>query len=47
MASWGVMDFAGGIVVHATAGTAALVAAIVIGKRRSFLPLCSHHTALF
>ncbi|MEC7705207.1 MAG: ammonium transporter, partial [Pseudomonadota bacterium] len=36
MASWGVMDFAGGIVVHATAGTAALVAAIVIGKRRSF-----------
>lgn len=36
MADWGVMDFAGGIVVHATAGTAALVAAIVIGKRRSF-----------
>ena len=36
MASWGVMDFAGGIVVHATAGTAALVAAIVVGKRRSF-----------
>jgi len=36
MASWGVMDFAGGIVVHATAGTAALVAALVIGKRRSF-----------
>lgn len=41
IAGWGVMDFAGGIVVHATAGTAALVAAIVIGKRRSFLPLCS------
>ena len=36
MAGWGVMDFAGGIVVHATAGTAALVAAVVIGKRRSF-----------
>ena len=36
MANWGVMDFAGGIVVHATAGTAALVAAMVIGKRRSF-----------
>ena len=36
MAEWGVMDFAGGIVVHATAGTAALVAAIVIGKRSSF-----------
>ena len=36
MAGWGVMDFAGGIVVHATAGTAALVAAIVLGKRRNF-----------
>ncbi len=36
MASWGVMDFAGGIVVHATAGTAALVAAIMLGKRRNF-----------
>ena len=30
------MDFAGGIVVHATAGTAALVAAMVIGRRRNF-----------
>ena len=36
MAGWGVLDFAGGIVVHATAGTAALVCALVIGKRRSF-----------
>lgn len=36
MAAWGVMDFAGGIVVHATAGTAALVCAIVLGKRRNF-----------
>ena len=36
MASWGVMDFAGGIVVHATAGTAALVCAFVLGKRKSF-----------
>ena len=36
MASMGVMDFAGGIVVHATAGTAALVAAVVIGRRRNF-----------
>ena len=36
MANWGVMDFAGGIVVHATAGTAALVCAVMIGKRRNF-----------
>ena len=36
MAGWGVMDFAGGIVVHATAGSAALVAALVIGKRKNF-----------
>ena len=36
MANWGVLDFAGGIVVHATAGTAALVCALVVGKRRGF-----------
>jgi ammonium transporter, Amt family len=36
MAKWGVLDFAGGIVVHATAGTAALVCALVVGKRRGF-----------
>lgn len=32
----GVIDFAGGIVVHITAGTAALVAAILLGKRRGY-----------
>lgn len=32
----GVIDFAGGLVVHATAGTAALLCAAVIGKRRGF-----------
>ena len=31
----GVLDFAGGIVVHASAGTAALVTTILIGKRKS------------
>ena len=36
MAAWGVMDFAGGIVVHATAGSAALVCALVVGRRRNF-----------
>ena len=32
----GVLDFAGGIVVHLTSGAAALAAAIVIGKRRGW-----------
>ncbi len=32
----GLLDFAGGTVVHITAGTAALVTAMVIGKRKDF-----------
>jgi Amt family ammonium transporter len=32
----GVMDFAGGLVVHLTAGASALVLALVIGRRRGF-----------
>jgi ammonium transporter, Amt family len=36
LAKLGVMDFAGGIVVHITAGTAALVSALFLGKRRGF-----------
>ena len=36
MAEWGVMDYAGGIVVHTTAGVAALVVALVLGRRRNF-----------
>jgi Amt family ammonium transporter len=33
---WGTMDFAGGTVVHINAGIAALVGAIVIGKRAGY-----------
>ena len=36
LAAIGTIDFAGGIVVHTTAGVSALVAAIVIGRRRGF-----------
>ena len=34
LAQWGVLDFAGGIVVHATAGFAALASVIYVGRRR-------------
>jgi Amt family ammonium transporter len=34
--SFGTLDFAGGIVVHTTAGVSALVAALLIGKRQGF-----------
>jgi len=34
LAEWGVLDFAGGIVVHATAGFAALASVIYVGKRK-------------
>jgi ammonium transporter, Amt family len=36
LAGMGALDFAGGIVVHTTAGVSALVAAIMIGRRRGF-----------
>ena len=37
LAQKGVLDFAGGIVVHITAGVGAIVAALVLGNRRGFL----------
>ena len=36
LSALGVMDFAGGIVVHVTAGVSALVIAVMLGKRRGF-----------
>jgi Amt family ammonium transporter len=36
MFAWGVLDFAGGTVVHINAGVAGLVAALVLGKRRGY-----------
>ncbi len=36
LGSYGVIDFAGGLVVHLNAGIAGLVAATVIGKRRGY-----------
>jgi Amt family ammonium transporter len=52
LAQWGVKDFAGGIVVHASAGFAALAAVFYIGKRRYIhkgphsIPLVALGTAL-
>jgi Amt family ammonium transporter len=44
----GLLDFAGGTVVHVTAGTAALVAAMFIGKRRGFpqTPMPPHNLTM-
>jgi Amt family ammonium transporter len=36
MWDWGVLDFAGGTVVHINAGTAGLVAALVLGRRHGY-----------
>ena len=48
LATLGVMDFAGGIVVHVNAGMAALVCAMVIGRRRGFpeVPMAPHSLPL-
>jgi Amt family ammonium transporter len=45
LADMGALDFAGGTVVHVNAGVAALVAAMLVGKRRDYKasPLLPHH----
>ena len=48
LADMGAWDFAGGTVVHVNAGAAALVAALVVGKRREYQssPLLPHSVPL-
>ena len=48
LGAMGVYDFAGGIVVHITAGVAALVAALVIGPRTGFpkTPMLPHNLTM-
>ncbi len=47
-AEWGVFDFAGGIVVHITAGIAALVLCIVVGPRTGYpkTPMPPHNLTM-
>ncbi|WP_349261137.1 ammonium transporter [Povalibacter sp.] len=48
MWDWGVLDFAGGTVVHINAGIAGLVAAIMLGKRKGYptTPMPPHNLTL-
>ncbi|MDT8274013.1 MAG: ammonium transporter [Desulfomonilia bacterium] len=36
LGEWGALDFAGGTVIHVNSGTAALVAALIVGKRKGY-----------
>ena len=40
--AWGVIDFAGGMVIHISSGVAALVLALVLGKRKNFGKMTYH-----
>ncbi len=44
---WGALDFAGGTVVHISAGMAALAAALVVGKRRGYPETGTPHNLAF
>ncbi len=45
MASWGVLDFAGGIVVHNIAGIAALASVLYVGRRQRDGQRAAFHSA--
>lgn len=47
MADAGVLDFAGGIVVHITAGIGALVGALMLGPRKDNVMSCSNIVLTF
>ncbi|MNZ28413.1 Ammonia channel precursor [compost metagenome] len=49
MHNWGVLDFAGGTAVHINAGVAALVACLMLGKRKGYepnAPMVPHNLSL-
>ncbi len=48
LAEQGLMDFAGGIVVHGSAGIAALIGAVVVGPRKGFprTPFMAHNLTM-
>ncbi|HTJ62594.1 MAG TPA: ammonium transporter [Alphaproteobacteria bacterium] len=48
LGAWGVLDYAGGTVVHINAGVAGLVTALVLGKRRGYPhePMPPHNLVL-
>ena len=47
MSKWGVLDFAGGDVVHISSGVSGLAASLIVGKRNSAMETASQVLYLF